>query len=125
MKDKTGTLLSRDVPTSHIVYKSAANITPENLDQLKEDHYEVQSIIDRRGKHGNYEYRVKWKGHDDPAEDTWEPIEHFDSTRHIELYWKRRNANKVSSDNRKTLPKSVNTRRISTRNKKSSSASSQ
>ena len=59
LKDKTGTLLSRDVPTSHIKYKQAANITPDNLDQLKEDHYEVQAVIDHRGKHGNYEYRVR------------------------------------------------------------------
>lgn len=30
LKDKTGTLLSRDVPTSHIVYKSAADVTPSS-----------------------------------------------------------------------------------------------
>jgi transposase InsO family protein len=120
LKDKTGTLLSRDVPTSHIVYKSAANVTPHNLEKLKDEHYEVQAVIDHRGTHGNYEYRVKWKGYPDPSDDTWEPVEHFDSTKHIELYWGRRNAKKdtTSSNKRKTLPQTVNSRQIPSRSKR-------
>ncbi|KAF7720342.1 hypothetical protein EC973_000761, partial [Apophysomyces ossiformis] len=47
-----------------------------------------------------------------------EPVKHFDSTKHIKLYWRRRNAEKDSSSNkRKTLPKTVNTCKIATRNK--------
>ncbi|KAF7720356.1 hypothetical protein EC973_000479, partial [Apophysomyces ossiformis] len=48
LKDKTGTLLSRDVPTSHIVYKAVANVTPDEFEKLKDDHYKIQAVIDHR-----------------------------------------------------------------------------
>ncbi|KAF7720688.1 hypothetical protein EC973_006482 [Apophysomyces ossiformis] len=86
LKDKTGTLLSRDVPTSHIVYKAMANVTPDEFKKLKDDHYEIQAVIDHRGTYGNYKYRVRWKGYPNTSDDIWEPVEHFDSIKHIELY---------------------------------------
>lgn len=79
-----------------------------------------QAVIDHRGTHGDYEYRVKWKGYPDPSDDTWEPVEHFDSTKHIELYWGRHNAEKdtTSSNKRKALPQTVNSCQIPSRNKR-------
>jgi len=37
--------------------------------------YEVAGILDKRTtKDGNIEYKVKWKGYEDP---TWEPISYL------------------------------------------------
>ena len=36
--------------------------------------YEVELIKEKRTKKGKAEYLVKWKGFDDPKEDTWEPV---------------------------------------------------
>lgn len=120
LKDKTGTLLSRDVPTSHIIFISADNITTEEYQKLKEDHFEIQAVIDHSGQPGDYLYRVKWKGYPNDEDDTWEPASHFDSKKPIEIYWGRRNANQQSSSSKKRkAPTTVNTRKIATRNKRS------
>ncbi|KAI8635986.1 hypothetical protein BD408DRAFT_407523 [Parasitella parasitica] len=88
--DKTGALLSRDVPTHQIVYNAAVNPKPTTADVFCNEHYEIQAVLDHKGTPGNYLYKVHWKGYDDPIEHTWEPVESFDSTKHIELYWGRR-----------------------------------
>ncbi|CEP06779.1 hypothetical protein, partial, partial [Parasitella parasitica] len=113
LADKTGALLSRDVPTHHIIYKAAANPKPTTVDDFSKDHYEIQAVIDHKGTPGNYLYRVHWKGFDDPSEDTWEPVENFDSTKHIELYWGRRQGAQAVGKRRKA-PKTVNMRRSTT-----------
>jgi putative transposase len=122
LKDKTGTLLSRDVPTSHIIFISSDDVTTEEYHKLKEDHYEVQAVVDHSGTPGNYLYRVKWKGYPNDEDDTWEPPSHFDSKTPIEIYWARRNAGQQlgssSNKKRKAIP-TVNTRKIATRNKRS------
>ena len=40
--------------------------------------YEVEKILDRKGKGKKVEYLVKWKGYDDPDDYTWEPISLLD-----------------------------------------------
>jgi hypothetical protein len=120
LKDKAGTLLSRDVPTSHIIFISSDNISTEEYQKLKEDHFEIQAVIDHSGSPGNYLYRVKWKGYPNDEDDTWEPPSHFDSKKPIEIYWGRRNADhKQSSSKKRKAPMTVNTRKIATRNKRS------
>jgi hypothetical protein len=114
--DKTGALLSRDVPTHHIIYKAAANPEPTTVDDFSKEHFEIQAVIDHKGTPGNYVYRVHWKGYDDPSEDTWEPVENFDSTKHIELYWGRRDGAQAIGK-RRSAPKTVNMRRSATRRK--------
>ena len=117
LMDKTGALLSRDVPTHHIVYKAAVNPKPITVDEFKNEHYEIQAVIDHKGSPGNYQYLVKWKGFDDPKEDTWEPIESFDSTKHIELYWGRRDGAKAVGK-RRVAPATVNWNKSATRKQK-------
>jgi transposase InsO family protein len=121
LRDKSGTLLSRDVPTSHIIFISSDNITTEEYQQLKQDHYEVQAVVDHSGTPGNYLYRVKWKGYPNDEDDTWEPPSHFDAKKPIEIYWGRRNADNQSksSSKKRKAPITVNTRKIATRNKRS------
>ncbi|KAL9536758.1 hypothetical protein MBANPS3_012388 [Mucor bainieri] len=105
LADKTGALLSRDVPTHHIKYHAAANPKPITLDEFSNEHHEIRAVVDHRGTPGNYVYR----GLEDPEEDTWEPIKHFNSTYHIELYWARKKGGKAAGK-RKNAPRTVNLR---------------
>ena len=83
LTDETGALLSRDVPPSHI------KLISQETHASGEDFYEIQSIVDHKGKSGNYKYRVRWKGYN-AKDDTWEPAEHFNDRTLIEKYWLRR-----------------------------------
>ena len=38
-----------------------------------EPEYEVEKILDRRGRHPNFKYLVKWEGYPD-SDNSWEPI---------------------------------------------------
>jgi len=117
LMDRTGALLSRDVPTHHIVYKAAVNPKPITVDEFKNEHYEIQAVIDHKGTPGNYQYLVQWKGFDDPIENTWEPVENFNSTKHIELYWGRRNGAKAVGK-RRVAPATVNWNKSASRKPK-------
>ncbi|KAG1530135.1 hypothetical protein G6F51_013934 [Rhizopus arrhizus] len=90
LTDKTGALLSRDVPTSHIKLISTDNVVNNRADQQQ---YDVQAIIQHKGNNtSNYKYLVRWKGYP-PEYDTWEPASSFDDMSMIEQYWARRNVN--------------------------------
>ena len=45
---------------------------------MSEEEYEVESIVNKRLRKGKAEYLVKWKGWEDPDDNTWEPIAHLD-----------------------------------------------
>ncbi|CEP09383.1 hypothetical protein, partial, partial [Parasitella parasitica] len=49
LMDRTGALLSRDVPTHHIVYKAAANQKPVSVDEFCNERFEIQAVIDHQG----------------------------------------------------------------------------
>ncbi|CEP18547.1 hypothetical protein, partial, partial [Parasitella parasitica] len=66
-----------------------------------------------------YPIGMHWKGFDDPIEHTWEPVENFDSTKHIELYWGRRGGAKATGK-RRLAPKTVNWRKAAARKEKRS-----
>jgi len=40
-----------------------------------EEVYQVEKILSKRLKSGKLEYYIKWKGYDDPKDNTWEPEE--------------------------------------------------
>ena len=45
---------------------------------MSDEEYEVERILDRRIEKGGYtEYLVKWKNYEDPAENTWEPVDNL------------------------------------------------
>lgn len=45
---------------------------------MSDEEYEVEKILDKRIRKGNVEYYVKWKGWNDPADNTWEPVGNLD-----------------------------------------------
>jgi len=52
------------------------------------EEYEVESIISKRMRKGKAEYLVKWKGWEDPDDNTWEPIGNLECHKLIEDYEK-------------------------------------
>ena len=41
---------------------------------MSDEEYEVETIINKRVRKGKIEYLVKWKGLDNPDDNTWEPV---------------------------------------------------
>ena len=107
LTDETGALLSRDVPPSHI------KLISQETHASGDDFYEIQSIVDHKGRSGNYKYRVRWKGYN-AKDDTWEPAENFNDRTLIEKYWLRRDP----ASQQKLKSKVPRTRRSSTRSTK-------
>jgi hypothetical protein len=52
--------------------------------------YEVHSILDHRGSPGFYEYLVRWKGYDNPTDNSWEPLSSFVDDSVLHSYWSYR-----------------------------------
>ena len=46
--------------------------------KMSEEEYEVEKIVNKRLRKGKPEYLVKWKGWEDPDDNTWEPVAHLD-----------------------------------------------
>ena len=63
--------------------------------------YEVEKILEKRKILGKKEYLIKWKGYDDQAEDTWEPVENLECDDKIKEFEKKRKASKTG-DKRKS-----------------------
>ena len=51
-----------------------------------EEEYEVETIVSKRIRKGKVEYLVKWKGWDNPDDNTWEPIANLECKELIEEY---------------------------------------
>ncbi|KAH7727538.1 Chromo domain containing protein [Aphelenchoides avenae] len=56
------------------------------LDEENEEVFVVEKILAKRMKKGKVEYKIKWKGYDDPKDNTWEPEENCDCPELIEAY---------------------------------------
>jgi len=53
---------------------------------MSDEEYEVEKIISKRARKGKVEYLVKWKGWEDPDDNTWEPINNLDCKDLIDEY---------------------------------------
>jgi hypothetical protein len=43
------------------------------------EEYEVDKVLDSRIHRNKLQYKVKWKGYEDPSEDTWEPEQNLEN----------------------------------------------
>ena len=51
---------------------------------MSDEEYEVEKVLDKRVQIGNQvEYLVKWKGYDDPDDNTWEPADNLREARAV------------------------------------------
>jgi len=69
--------------------------------------YEVEKILEKRTKKGKTEYLIKWKGYEDEAENTWEPVANLDCEDKIQEFeknYKEKDANEKAKggDKRKS-----------------------
>lgn len=46
-------------------------------DEEEEDEYQVEKILAHESKRGKIQYRIKWLGYEDEADQTWEPQENL------------------------------------------------
>jgi len=83
-----------DVPTIRNIKKTAPTKNKVSLfesetedlavqEDLIDDDYEVEKLLDKRGKGRNTEYLVKWKGFEKEEDQTWEPLENLTESREI------------------------------------------
>ncbi|KAL0582208.1 hypothetical protein ABG067_007978, partial [Albugo candida] len=84
----SGALLSRPVSISQLKYVDSDDVKPRDNDDTC---FDVLAVVDHDGDDPeNRLYRVKWKGFPEDEEDTWEPIENFESVAPIRKYLKRK-----------------------------------
>merc|ERR1719471_214939 len=75
--------------------------------------YEVEKVKDKRLKKGKVEYLIKWKGFDNPNEDTWEPVGSLKGAADEEIKrFEKKNAAEKNQKKGKTLPKPINDKPI-------------
>ena len=61
--------------------------------------YEVDRIVDHRTRYNRREYRVRWKGYDNPDDDTWETIKTLHKVRNlVKEYEDKFNSIEVNSE---------------------------
>jgi len=63
---------------------------------MSEEEYEVETILEKRVRKGKTEYLVKWKGWEDPSDNTWEPEAHLDCPDIISAFNKKNDGAKDS-----------------------------
>jgi hypothetical protein len=75
-------------------YRISIVIVSKSHTMADDDVYVVEKIVDHRIlPNGQELYLVKWQGYDNPADLTWEPIEHLENLREeIDYFWRHRPA---------------------------------
>jgi len=80
---------------------------------MSDEEYEVELIAEKRIRKGKIEYLVKWKGWEDPSDNTWEPVANLECPEIIEAYEKKLAGDKssggsaVKTEKRKSTTESV------------------
>jgi len=63
--------------------KEDKNLGKGFYNDISDDDYEVERILDRRGKGKKLEYLVKWKNFDKEEDQTWEPMENLTESKEL------------------------------------------
>ncbi|KAH7711849.1 heterochromatin protein 1 alpha [Aphelenchoides avenae] len=58
-------------------------------DDIDDDVFAVEKILDKRVVNGKLEYKIRWMGFGGPEDDTWEPEENLDCSELIQAYDRR------------------------------------
>ena len=82
LRDGTGDILDRHVPADQLKLVSRTARTSDKRDDI----YEVETILNHRGKKGAHEYYTKWKGYSDDF-NTWQKENSFLDDQCIRKYW--------------------------------------
>ena len=79
LQKKSNELPGTSTGISHENEANLGNILPNNSDAGGPEVLEVEKILDKMiYEDGRIFYLLRWKGYDDPTEDTWEPPENLD-----------------------------------------------
>lgn len=73
------------------LFPSRQPTRPEPIDVDGQEEYEVEAIVDEKGRGRTKRFMVKWKGYPD-TENSWEPLESVDETEALDVWENRRNA---------------------------------
>jgi hypothetical protein len=88
LRDDTGEIYPRQVPIDQMkVLYTPSLIAPEEKKGGDDNIYQVDYIINHSEENGEYQYHVKWKGHD-KKDATWEPEENINDPQSIERYFR-------------------------------------
>lgn len=77
-----------------------------------EEEYEVETIIEKRTRKGKTEYLVKWKGWDNPDDNTWEPVENLESSEELIKEYEKAHGGGEKPAERKPAPKPAEKRKL-------------
>jgi len=89
-------------------------------DDLDEEEYEVEKIVDHQGKGKTFEYRIRWRGYSED-DDTWEPPGNINNAGlKVHQYWEQRQET-VAARGSKPTPKAAAVPKVSGGVKKTSS----
>jgi len=72
---------------------------------MSDEEYEVETIINKRIRRGKVEYQVKWKGWDNPDDNTWEPVANLECPELISEYEKKHGGSEAPADDTKKAEK--------------------
>ena len=110
--DSTGALLQRKVPLQQLkVVALPADQDHALRTRAGEEVYEVDKILDHRGRQGDRSYLVRWKNFSEEY-DSWEPAGNFEDLAVITGYWRtvgagKRDAEELGTERNNGAGKSV------------------
>jgi len=69
-------------PNPSIIIDNSTKLEAKDIKQVT-DEYEVEKILNKKGKESNIEYLVKWKNFDKEEDQTWEPFANLADSQEI------------------------------------------